>query len=299
VPPGPRGVPAWLKRLEPIALQLLGDRRIVRVRAVFDRYGRNGGGLLAAGIAFNTLFALIPLAIFASGIIGLIVRDPSAQQQIADFLAGLAPPLAAFLDQTVGNLAAASASLTIIGLIGAAWGATRLYASIELGVQAMFRGVKARDIVAKTLRRAAFILVIAALIAAAIVVSTVGTLIGNGTSPATGILAVLEAAALFAIPYLLAVLAIAVIYEFVPPVRPPIGAVLAPAAAAGIAIVALTQLFALIAPRLIGANAVYGTLGTVFVALGWLNLISSVLLVGAAWVRVRMLTDEEVAASLL
>ena len=291
-------MPAWLKRLEPIALQLLGDRRVVRVRAVFDRYGRNGGGLLAAGIAFNTLFAVIPLAIFASGIIGLIVRDPAAQQQIADFLAGLAPPLAAFLDQTVGNLAAASASLTIIGLIGAAWGATRLYASIELGVQAMFRGVKARDIVAKTLRRAAFILVIAALVAAAILVSTLGTIVGN-TSPTTGLLAIVESVTLFALPYALAIVAIAVIYEFVPPVRPPLGAVAPPSAAAGLVIVAVTQLVALIAPRLIGANAVYGTLGTVFVALGWLNLISSVLLIGAAWVRVRMLSDDEVAASLL
>jgi membrane protein len=292
-------MPAWLKRLEPIALQLLGDRRVIRVRAVFDRYGRNGGGLLAAGIAFNTLFAVIPLAIFASGVIGLIVRDPAAQDQIAKFLADLAPPLAAFLDQTVGNLAAASASLTIIGLVGAAWGATRLYASIELGLQGMFRGVKARDIVAKTLRRAAFILVIAALIGAAIVVSTLGTIVNNGTTPATGILAAVESAVLFAVPYVLAVLAIGVIYEFVPPIRPPLGAVIPPAIAAGIVIVALTQLFALIAPRLIGANAVYGTLGTVFVALGWLNLIASVLLIGAAWVRVRMLSDEEVAASLL
>jgi hypothetical protein len=53
-----------------------------------------------------------------------------------------------------------------------------LYASIELGVQAMFSGVKARDIVAKTLRRAAFILVVAAIIAAAIAVTTVGSLLG-------------------------------------------------------------------------------------------------------------------------
>ena len=45
------------------------------------------------------------------------------------------------------------------------------------------------------------------------------------------------------------------------------------------------------------ANPFYGTLGTVFVALAWLNLISMILLIGAAWVRVRMLSDEEIAAS--
>jgi uncharacterized BrkB/YihY/UPF0761 family membrane protein len=36
----------------------------------------------------------------------------------------------------------------------------------------------------------------------------------------------------------------------------------------------------------------------VFVALAWLNLIAIVLLIGAAWVRVRMLSDEEVVATL-
>ena len=46
------------------------------------------------------------------------------------------------------------------------------------------------------------------------------------------------------------------------------------------------------------ANPFYGTLGTVFVSLAWLNLVAMVLLIGAAWVRVRMLSDEELLATL-
>jgi membrane protein len=290
-------MPAWLMRLEPIARQLLGDRRVIRVRAVIDRYGRYGGGLLAAGIAFNVLFALIPLAIFASGVIGILVKDPASQQAIADFLTGLAPPIAALLDEALGGLAGASTSLTIIGLVGAAWGATRLYASIELGVQTMFIGVKARNIVAKTLRRAAFIVLIAAFVAAAIVVATFSSIIQARLS-GSGLIAALQSIGLIAVPYALAVVAIGAIYRFVPPIRPPFSAVGPPALAAGIAIVAMTQIFTLLAPRLVGANAFYGTLGTVFVALAWLNLIAIVLLIGAAWVRVRMLSDEEVVATL-
>ena len=289
-------MPAWLRRLEPVARQVLGDRRVIRIRAVIDRYGQYGGGLLAAGIAFNALFAIIPLALFATGIIGILVKDPNAQAQITEFLTGLAPPLAAFLGGTVGNLAASSASLTIIGLLGAAWGTTRLYASIELGVQAMFSGVKARDIVAKTLRRAAFVLVVAAVIAAAIAITTVGSLLGRPLRTNEGVIAVVVSVLLFVLPYVAAIVAIGVIYRFVPPIAPPLRAVIPPSIATGIAIVVLTQLFALLAPRLIGANAFYGTLGTVFVALAWLNLTSSVLLLGAAWVRIRMLSDEDVAA---
>jgi membrane protein len=292
-------MPAWMKRLEPMGLRLLGDRRVIRIRAVMDSFGRVGGGLLAAGIAFNALFAIIPLAIFISGIIGFLVKDPASQEAITDFLAGLAPPLASFLDQAIGGLANASTSLTIIGLVGAAWGATRLYSSVELGIQAMFTGVKARSIVAKTLRRAAFIFVIAAVIAALIVVATLGSILVGRASTATGVIAVLESIAFFAAPYALGILAIFVVYLVVPPVRPPRTALLPPSIAAGVSIVAISQVFGIVAPRLVSANPFYGTLGTVFVALAWLNLIASILLIGAAWVRVRMLTDEEVAASLL
>ena len=158
-----------MQRLLSMVQPLFGNRRVIRARLVLDRFDVTGGGLLAAGIAFNALFAIIPLAIFASGVIGILVKDPTSQEAITHFLTGLAPPLASFLDTAIGDLANASTSLTIIGLIGAAWGTTRLYASVELGIQAMFTGVKARSLVAKTLRRAVFIVVIAGLIAASIV----------------------------------------------------------------------------------------------------------------------------------
>ena len=142
-----------------------------------------------------------------------------------------------------------------------------------------------------------FILVIAGLIAAAIVAATAGSIILNRTS-ATGLLAVVQSVVLFVLPYAISVLAIFIVYLVVPPVRPPRSALWPPAIGAGVLMVAITQVFTLIAPRLVSANPFYGTLGTVFVSLAWLNLISMVLLIGAAWVRVRMLSDEEVLATL-
>ena len=100
------------------------------------------------------------------------------------------------------------------------------------------------------------------------------------------------------VPYAISTLAIYIVYLVVPPVRPPRSALWLPAIGAGVLMVAITQVFTLIAPRLVSANPFYGTLGTVFVSLAWLNLISMVLLIGAAWVRVRMLSDEEVLAAL-
>ena len=49
----------------------------------------------------------------------------------------------------------------------------------------------------------------------------------------------------------------------------------------------MPALFAFLAPRLIGAAALLGTLATVFAALAWLALSFQALLLGAAWVRDR------------
>jgi uncharacterized BrkB/YihY/UPF0761 family membrane protein len=50
----------------------------------------------------------------------------------------------------------------------------------------------------------------------------------------------------------------------------------------------VTRAFTLLAPRLFAANAVYGTLGTIFLGLAWLNLVFLAILLGAAWVAERV-----------
>jgi uncharacterized BrkB/YihY/UPF0761 family membrane protein len=100
---------------------------------------------------------------------------------------------------------------------------------------------------------------------------------------------------LLGLPVLLATLALVVIYRVLPPVRPSRAAVLRPALVIGIGLVVLTRVFALLAPRALGANFVYGTLGAIFVALAWLGIAFSMILIGAAWVRERMLAAEETA----
>jgi uncharacterized BrkB/YihY/UPF0761 family membrane protein len=60
--------------------------------------------------------------------------------------------------------------------------------------------------------------------------------------------------------------------------------VLIPAAVIGLVLALATRLFVIIAPRLVGAAAVFGSLAAVFVALAWFGATFQALLVGAAWV---------------
>lgn len=279
-----------MEHLQATATRLFGSRRVVTARATFDRYNAAGGGLLAAGIAYNTLFALIPMAIFASGVIGLLISDRAAREAASTLLIGWAPPLADLADQIVGGLVSSSSSLSLLGLVGTAWGSTRLFASLEVGIEAMFSGVPRPGLVARTLRRLIFVVVIAGLVVAAIAASSAAALVAElefVDSPAefTALVWIVS----IIVPVGAASGVLTVIYRVVPPARPPWLAISVPAIAVGIVLVALTRIFAIIAPRILGANVVFGTLGAIFVGLAWLGLVYTVILLGAAWVRERML----------
>jgi uncharacterized BrkB/YihY/UPF0761 family membrane protein len=60
-----------------------------------------------------------------------------------------------------------------------------------------------------------------------------------------------------------------------------------PAIVAGLGIYLLGQVFLFAAPRIVGVAALAGSLATAFIALAWLSFSFQILLLGAAWVRVR------------
>jgi membrane protein len=282
-------------RLEAVARPIIGSRRVTTARAVFDRFNAVGGGLLASGIAYNTLFALIPIALFGSAILGFFVNDPATLEKVTDALTGWAPPLSGVIDEVLGGLATASTSLSVIGFVGTIWGTTRLFASLEAGIGAMYAGAPRRGIVESTVRRIVSVVVIAGVIVAAMLAASVASFLSElGVADGTGVHAVFLVV-LLVLPGVFSSLALGLVYTLVPPVRPSLSAVVVPAVAAGIGLVLLTRVFAVLAPRALGANFVYGTLGAIFVALAWLGLAYSLILIGAAWVRERMLETTDSA----
>lgn len=289
VPPGRKPPPAWVERLQALALPLFGDRRVVRARAVIDRFNAGGGGLVAAGIAYNTLFALIPLLLFAGGVLGFLVDDPETLGSIRDVLTGWAPPLAGVVDELLDSLATASPSLSIVGLVGLVWGSTRLFASLEMGIEAMFADVPRRGLVSRTIRRVASIAVIAVVVGVSLLATSAASFVSEALVAGGDVSAYVVSVAVLALPVVFTTIALASIYRLLPPVRPGVDAYRRPTLVIALALVVITRLFAVFAPRILGANFVYGTLGAMFVALAWLGLTYSLVLLGAAWVRERML----------
>jgi len=272
-------------RLGVLKRRALRDPRVAEIRAVTSAVGEASGGLLAAGLAFNALFAIIPALLFMVGLLGFLIGDPARAQEIVESLVDRVPAVADLADAVLDQLVAGRGAFSVVGIVGVAWGASGFYGSLDETMRRMFPGGAPRSIIVQRIRGvvAVFGLVGAAL--AAVIATSVVSLLDAVLILPEGIewIRVLSTI-LMIVVFILVVL---FTYLVVPTASPPLRAALPPALVAGVGIGLLTALFSVLAPFLVGRLSGLGLLATVFGALVWLRLIFEMLVYGAGWARIR------------
>ena len=251
--------------MDPAAiLERVLDRPIVvLVRSVFDVYGRAPGGLLANGLAFATLFAAFPLVLLVLGVAGLVAGEPGAQSSLAEALKRLFPPLAEFVDQALATLSAGATITSIVGLLGVIWAVSQFYVTLDVAFSRIFADRTQRDAVRRTLRGflwvALLVVGVVGLIVAGVVATTVGTLFPETPDVIRGLRDTLGG---WPVVTAIGIGVIGVVYRTLPPTTPSLRAIWLPALIVGGVVVALSQLFLRLAPLLVNAAALAGSLAT-------------------------------------
>jgi membrane protein len=252
--------------------------------SVMDAYNAAGGGLLASGLAFSALFAVVPGLLLLVSVLVILVDDETTRQTIIDWVIDQVPPLEEVANSVIESVANSARVGSIIGFIGFVWGASGFYLAIDGAINRFFPAQRGRDPVMGRIRGViATTLVVLAVLAAFAVsgaISFVNAFLGikaDGLLPILSPLVAVGAAWLVCLAcYLLL------------PVRPPHWrAALVPAIVAGTAIGLLTSLFGLLAPALVGGFTGLGVIASVFIALVWLNWLFQAVLLGAAYARQR------------
>jgi membrane protein len=273
-------------RLLARAAPLIGSPRVATARRVLDRFGAVDGGLLAAGIAYNAVLALIPIGLLASGVAGFVLTDRASRADVVAAITALLPPLRGVVDEILAGLSSASPSLSLVGLVLAGWGTTRLFAALESGIVQVGIDQARRGFVRRTARRLTSIIVVAGVLIAALIAAP-ALAIGVEMAGTAGLDRPLLDALLALLPPALGGIALAAIYRVIPVSQPSWRAVRLPAVVGTFALVVVTRVFVFLTPRVFGTNVVYGTLGAILVGLAWLDLVFTVILIGAAWVDER------------
>jgi membrane protein len=278
----------------PPRLRAAGDRAVewspVRTtRRVLDAYGAAGGGLLAGGLTYSALFALLPSLLLLTGVLGFIVDDQERRTAIVRGIGNALPPLQGLVSASLDQITENAAGFGTVGLITLAWGASHFYGSLDDAFARIFADERRRGFVVRTLRGVLSVVLLVTVFIAALVLTGIASYLAAETASRFG--GDSQGFWQFASPVLAGVvfvLATAAIYRLVPARPTPWRAVGPPALVAGIALTLLTQLFSYVAPRLIGIGSVYVTFVAIFAAMVWLSTGFQILLIGAAWARDRM-----------
>jgi membrane protein len=265
------------------------------LKPILDDYDAAGGGLLASGLAFNSLFAILPAILLLVGLLGLVLNDSARLDALVREFSQRFPPLEEFFRTALSQFGSGAVSFSILGLVGLVWGSSRFYQSLDDAIARIFRGSRRRDPFQRGFRGVLSVLL---LFGAVFLVVFLGAFLD---SIQTDVEVLNQAIRLLTSTFgsglgtiVIFAAAIALIYRMVPTDTPPWRSIGRPALAVGLALALFTLIYAIITPRLIGSLQVYGAFVAVFAAMIWLSYVAQAILVGAAWVYRR---TREAAAS--
>ena len=269
---------------------MVGSDRARRLRRIADRYGSAGGALLAGGLAYSALFAVVPAVVLVLGLVGLLLGEDADRTAVAEAIGRAIPPLRPLLEPALDELAGLSASMSVLGLAVLVWGASRFASSLEIALALVFGGPGRRGLVGRQLFAFASVVALCLAVVAGSVMTGLASLVEASRLAGLAELAdPLLGAALTLFAPGAGVVALALAYRFVPPRAPRWRSIVLPALTVGLVLALGTQAFVVLAPRLVGTAAVLGTLAAAFAALAWFGVTFQVLLLGAAWVAEREL----------
>ena len=281
----PNGQTGWRARLARLGAAITGYWLVARVLSIMEAANIAGGPLLAAAMTYVTIFAVIPGLLLVTGMTGWVIEDPIVRAEVLADLVALLPPLEEAFADALDGLVRERGALSLIGLVGLLWGASNFYQALDEVMLRLFPGGPPRSQVNRRVRS----LVAVALVAAA----TLGVILLSGVWATIAALVIEVGSRLLlnltgtGVSFVAVVVAVLLVYRFVPAAHPSVRAALPPAIVVGVGIAALTNLYGLLAPWLVGGLAGLGVLAALFGALIWLNFSFQMLIYGAAWARYR------------
>ena len=230
----------------------------------------------------------MPGVLLLAGVVGLVYADPAERAEVVALLVGVLPPMRDLIERVLTEVARDAAPVSILGGIALVWGTSRFVVGFEGAIARVMGGDQRRGLLVSNLAAIGAVVLMVAVIPASAVLSAMVAFLEAGEQ--LGIFQVAGAAlslALGVLPVLVTLFAMVLVYRIVPRPTPTWRAVVLPGITVGLTLTIVARLFAFLAPKLIGAAALIGTLATVFAALAWLALSFQAILIGAAWVRDR------------
>lgn len=230
----------------------------------------------------------MPAVLLLAGVVGLLVSDAAERAGLVETIVGVLPPMRELIEVVLTEAARDAAPVSILGAIALVWGTSRFVVAFEDAIARVMSGDRRRGMLRTNLGAlAAVILMIGAIVASTFLSGVLAFLEAGEATGVVRLVGIAVSLALGVLPVVATIGSTILVYRIVPITSQPWRAVIVPGVVVGLVLTLIARIFVFVAPRLIGAAALLGTLAAVFAALAWLALSFQALLLGAAWVRDR------------
>jgi membrane protein len=266
----------------------LGRKAAQVIPEAADGFFRDHCTQHAAGIAYRVLFSIAPLAIALVAIAGLVLRDDDRRAAVIDAIVELVPTSGGSQDNVeaaVTGIATPTSAIGLFSVVAFAWTASGMMRALRIGLEAAMHVTTARSAVRAKLVDLALVVASGSLVIIVMVASTLGQLARSGLENLLDRLGLesswIPGDAVRLVPLAISVLAVLLLFRYVPARSVSFGDRLAGALVTGILLTALSLASSFIYDRTTSLSLIFGSLTTLFVFLYSVYLYACALLFGA------------------
>jgi membrane protein len=266
----------------------------ILAKSIADFY-KDGGIMLAASLSYFFMMALVPLCLFVIAIFGYVLgKYPEFYAFFSDRLISFFPDITEGIAKELGNLITfegiGSFSIVLYGLLS-----FEVFSSMESALNTVFEVKKRRGI----LRSIVLALIVVTIVIMVILVSFAATLLipllktFRPTFPDVSIGFITIFLIRYAVPFLMVLCTITVMYVFLPKIKVKVSYAFAGALFAAVFLESAKHVFTLYVGTVIKFGTIYGPLTAFVVFLLWLFYSSCIFLIGAEIVHNLILCQKQ------
>lgn len=255
------------------------------VRTVIAKYNQDNGNIIAASLAYYTLFSIFPLVLGLVAVASFFVPSNGARDDFIHAIAAQFPGSTSLIENTLQELIEGRGAASIVATLGLIWGASGVFGALTLALDHIVGARQERGLIGSTLVAFGLVFGVGILFIASLAVSTILGVALSVQIPFIGLtlsdIPLLYATVGIALPLLITFLAFCCLYHFVPSVHLPWKSIWPGALLAAVLFEIAKQVFVFYITVFPWFNAVYGSIGAVIVLLFWAYCASIIVLVGA------------------
>ena len=259
-------------------------------KELIRRYYANNGSLIAAAVGYYLFLSFIPMLLLALAASSYILGSASSAQQlihryVQDFFPAISANTKSGIGTVIIEIVEGRKAATWIGIIGLLWTGSTAITALELGINSAWEIKETRGFIRSRLLAFESFLIMALLLGAATIVTTVIKAIEKSNLSIFGITAgdlpLIWYIMGYTVPIIVAIIAFTLVFKIMPCTKVPLKSAIAGGIFSGILFEILKQLFTIYVTNFAGYSRVYGSLGGIILFLVWMYYFAVITILGA------------------